>query len=142
FVISVPNDSSTYSLTALISTQITYSYPVSPVYEQKINKAVANGYASLNASALVPLAQLGPGAANGYVLTTDGSAPAWQPPPLPSPLITPAPSNGTSRPPRLADATAPPSRGSMTSPTVLRSRRRTAPAPTPPSTPQSARTFR
>ena len=83
FVISVPNDSSTYSLTALISTQITYSYPVSPIYEQKINKAVANGYASLNASALVPLAQLGPGAANGYVLSTDGSAPSWQPPPLP-----------------------------------------------------------
>src|SRR5438067_2394744 len=83
FVISVPNDSSTYSLTALISTQLTYNYPVSPIYEQKINRAVANGYASLNASALVPLAQLGPGAANGYVLTTDGSAPAWQPPPLP-----------------------------------------------------------
>src|SRR5438045_7743658 len=30
FVISVPNDSSTYSLTALISTQLTYNYPVSP----------------------------------------------------------------------------------------------------------------
>src|SRR5205823_1783939 len=83
FIISVPNDASTYSLTALISTQLTYNYPVSPIYEQKINRAVANGYASLDASALVPLAQLGPGAANGYVLTTDGSAPASQPPPLP-----------------------------------------------------------
>src|SRR5438128_9225964 len=70
FIISVPNDSSSYSLTALISSQLTYSYPSSPLYEEKINKGVANGYASLNASALVPQAQLGAGAANGYVLST------------------------------------------------------------------------
>jgi hypothetical protein len=83
FIISVPNDAATYSLTTLISSQLTYSYPTSPVYEEKLNKGVANGYASLNNSSLVPLAQLGAGAANGYVLGTDGSTPSWQPPPLP-----------------------------------------------------------
>src|SRR5258706_3372958 len=83
FVISVPNDSSSYSLTALIATQLTYGYPVSPIYEEKINKAAASGYASLNSSGVVPLAQLGAGAANGYVLGTDGSTSSWQPAPLP-----------------------------------------------------------
>jgi len=83
FIISVPNDSATYNLTAIITGQLTYSFPTSPIYEEKINKAVANGYASLNGSALVPLSQLGPGAANGYVLGTDGSTASWQPPPLP-----------------------------------------------------------
>lgn len=77
FVVSVPNDSSTYSLTALISTQLTYSYPVSPIYEQKINKGVANGYASLDASAFVPLTQLAPTVARydfiAQLTTTDNT---------------------------------------------------------------------
>src|SRR6266480_1196275 len=77
FVISVPNDSSTYSLTALISTQLTYIWPASPVYEEKINKGLAGGYAALNSSGLVPQIQLGPGAANGYLLGTDGSTTSW-----------------------------------------------------------------
>src|SRR5882672_1784424 len=38
FIISVPNDSATYNLTALVSSQLTYVYPVSPIFEQKINK--------------------------------------------------------------------------------------------------------
>src|SRR4051812_34108651 len=83
FIISVPNDSSTYSLTALISTQLTYIWPASPVYEEKINKGIASGYASLNSSGLVPQTQFGPGAAYGYVLGTDGSTTSWHPPPLP-----------------------------------------------------------
>jgi len=81
FLISVPNDSATYNITTLISSQITYAYPVSPIYEEKINKGIANGYATLDSSGLVALAQLGPGAANGYFLGTDGLSPSWQPPP-------------------------------------------------------------
>jgi hypothetical protein len=33
FVIAVPNDSATYNLTALITSSLTYSYPVLPVYQ-------------------------------------------------------------------------------------------------------------
>lgn len=83
FIISVPNDSSSYNLTAIISSQLIYSYPSSPLYEEKINKAAPNGYASLNGAALVPLLQLGSGAANGYFLGTDGATTSWQPPPAP-----------------------------------------------------------
>ena len=81
FLISVPNDSATYNITALITSEITYAYPVSPIYEEKINKGMANGYATLDSSGLVAVAQLGPGAANGYFLRTDGLNPSWQPPP-------------------------------------------------------------
>ena len=82
-LIAVPNDSATYNINSLIVSQVTYSFPVSPIYEQKVNKGTINGYAGLNSSGLIPLAQLGAGAANGYFLGTDGSIASWQPPPVP-----------------------------------------------------------
>jgi len=74
FIISVPNDSATYNLTALVSSQLTYVFPVSPIFEQKINKGVANGYAALDNLGLIPPAQLGAAGAYGYVASQDGLA--------------------------------------------------------------------
>lgn len=61
FVIAVPTGSGTNSINALITSRLTYQYPTSPVYEEKINKGVASGYPSLNSSGLIPSTQLGTG---------------------------------------------------------------------------------
>lgn len=61
FVISVPDTSDTNDWTALITGEITYAFPVSPLYEEKRLRGMANGYAALDASGRVPPAQLGDG---------------------------------------------------------------------------------
>src|SRR5438874_12533980 len=38
FVISVPNDASTYNVNSLMTNQITFNYTYSPTYEQRVNK--------------------------------------------------------------------------------------------------------
>ena len=67
FVICVPTTNSTYAWTALIQSSLTYAYPSSPIYEEKINKSATNGYASLGAAALVPTAELATGSASSTV---------------------------------------------------------------------------
>lgn len=57
-VISVPNDTNTYGFNALIVNAPAYVWPSQPIYEEKINKGVTNGYASLDASGLIPTNQL------------------------------------------------------------------------------------
>lgn len=74
FVISVPVDNSTNDWSELISGGLTYSFPFSPIYEEKQMRGVAGGYAALNQNGCVPLTQLGGGTAgsncflrgNGY----------------------------------------------------------------------------
>lgn len=64
FVISVPADNSTNDWSELISGSLTYSFPFSPVYEDKRMRGVAGGYATLNQNGYVPITQLGGG--NGW----------------------------------------------------------------------------
>jgi len=63
FVISVPADNSTNDWSVLISGGLTYSFPFSPIYEERRLRGVAGGYAALNQNGYVPLNQLGGGAA-------------------------------------------------------------------------------
>lgn len=62
FVISVPEGIATNDWTTLITSELTYCFPHSPVYEEKLNRGLANGYASLDSAGRVPLSQLGAGA--------------------------------------------------------------------------------
>lgn len=61
FILSVPAENSTNDWTTLITTSLTYAYPVSPVYEEKRFRGLPNGYASLNGLGLVPQEALGSG---------------------------------------------------------------------------------
>ena len=74
FVISVPDTSATNDWTSLITSEITYSFPVSPVYEEKRLRGVANGYASLDTAGHVPPTQLGDGvSSSASFLRGDGT---------------------------------------------------------------------
>ena len=77
-LIQVPDDSLSYNITTLIRSTLSYNYQQSPIYEEKIRRGQTNGYAALDASAHVPVAQLGTNAHAGYVLGTDGSIASWQ----------------------------------------------------------------
>jgi hypothetical protein len=78
FLIQVPDDSLSYNINSLIKTSLSYAYPQSPIYEEKIRRGQTNGYPALDAAAHVPAAQLGANAHAGYVLGTDGSIASWQ----------------------------------------------------------------
>jgi len=54
FVISVPNDANTYNLNSLITNALTFNYPYSPAYEQRVNKGQADGYVGLSGTLLTP----------------------------------------------------------------------------------------
>src|SRR6266478_6361323 len=43
FTIAVPNDANTYNVNSLITNALTFNYPYSPVYEQRVNKGQVDG---------------------------------------------------------------------------------------------------
>ncbi|MGB9602336.1 MAG: hypothetical protein ACP5MG_13320 [Verrucomicrobiia bacterium] len=61
FVLSVPLDNSTNDWLTLISGRLTYSFPYSPVYEEKRLRGATNGYAQLDETGQVPIEQVGRG---------------------------------------------------------------------------------
>jgi hypothetical protein len=61
FIITVPTNSATYQLNGLITSALAYNATASPANELKLNKGQTNGYAALNANALVPATQLATG---------------------------------------------------------------------------------
>ncbi|MGC8744273.1 MAG: hypothetical protein ACP5T0_10385 [Verrucomicrobiia bacterium] len=73
FVVSVPSDDSTNDWLTLITGSLTYSFPYSPIYEEKRLRGATNGYAQLDESARVPVGQLGRGSAEtNYFLRANG----------------------------------------------------------------------
>ncbi|MFN7140283.1 MAG: hypothetical protein ACK4UN_13185 [Limisphaerales bacterium] len=75
-VISVPHTNSTFHLEALVSQELTYIWKHSPIYEEKIHRGQANGYASLDATGKVPtnqLPDLGFGENLAYILSDGGA---------------------------------------------------------------------
>src|SRR5580765_4404485 len=53
-LISVPDDSNTYNLNALITNAMTFAYTYSPTYEQRVNKGQVDGYVGLVGTVLSP----------------------------------------------------------------------------------------
>jgi hypothetical protein len=53
-LISVPNDANTYNLNSLITNGLTFNFPYSPIYEQRVNKGQADGYVGLLGTVLSP----------------------------------------------------------------------------------------
>jgi len=53
-LISVPNDANTYNLNSLITNGLTFNFPYSPIYEQRVNKGQADGYVGLIGTVLSP----------------------------------------------------------------------------------------
>ena len=41
--IAVPDDANTYNLNSLITNGLTFNFPYSPIYEQRVNKGQADG---------------------------------------------------------------------------------------------------
>src|SRR5207302_48864 len=53
-LISVPNDANTYNLNSLITNGLTFNFPYSPIYEQRVNKGQTDGYVGLIGTVLNP----------------------------------------------------------------------------------------
>lgn len=79
FLISVPNNSSNYTLAQVITSKLTYTFPYSPSYEQTINRDAPGGYPTLDGGwGRIPSFILGtntPGV--GYALYSDGTYNYW-----------------------------------------------------------------
>lgn len=66
FIIWVPDTTNTYDITQLITNAVTYTRTTSPIYEEKLNKNITNGYVGLDANGLIPASLIGGiGSTNG-----------------------------------------------------------------------------
>lgn len=79
FVISVPNTSSNYTLSQVITSRLTYTFPYSPSYEQTVNRDAPGGYPTLDGGwGRVPSWILGTNAPGvGFALYSDGTYNYW-----------------------------------------------------------------
>src|ERR1043166_3858207 len=53
-LISVPNDANSYNINSLITSALTFNYPYSPAYEQRVNKGQPDGYVGLVGTLVSP----------------------------------------------------------------------------------------